>query len=360
MKHVLYCDQPNPTTLSYCARHNVTLNPDDLSWDYALIVKGHVLFRGDCPLIISNDLTMLDIGLLLDGISRPDRTVVACTKESYASAMAGAEPKTLLDPSFNWTKELPWDRRHFAYVVSYGDEKPPLLDQNIFSSLYVIHPAWKMADFQHSGWIGRDLAESYSCDKEIAVDDVYGLKGMKFEPGDVVLDIGANIGMFCITLAKMRPDIRILAFEPLKQNFDNLVHNLTANGIKNVEAYNLAVVSNNRQLYVRSETDMSSIASIYGRSQINVGAGVKYANVVNGVSLDSIFDRFQIKKARLVKIDAEGAEYEILQAFSDFDKIELLSLEAHWNMKSADWTPALLREFLDQKIKGRYSMLECF
>ena len=54
-------------------------------------------------------------------------------------------------------------------------------------------------------------------------------RGIKFEPGDVVLDIGANEGLFSIMLAKLYPYLRIIAFEPVPRTFFQMIRNIGLN-----------------------------------------------------------------------------------------------------------------------------------
>ena len=53
--------------------------------------------------------------------------------------------------------------------------------------------------------------------------DDYALERIPFSSGDWVVDIGANVGMVCIYLAKRFPETRIVAIEPIAENFSNLV-----------------------------------------------------------------------------------------------------------------------------------------
>ncbi|WIH87734.1 hypothetical protein [Brachyspira pilosicoli] len=48
-------------------------------------------------------------------------------------------------------------------------------------------------------------------------------KKIDFKEGDVVLDIGANVGMVSILLVKKFPFLKIYSFEPMKNNYENLL-----------------------------------------------------------------------------------------------------------------------------------------
>src|SRR5262249_31596505 len=61
-------------------------------------------------------------------------------------------------------------------------------------------------------------------------------------PGQVVLDVGANVGAHTVPLAQcVGPAGRVLAFEPQRQAFDCLETNRTLNQLANVEAHHAAV-----------------------------------------------------------------------------------------------------------------------
>lgn len=73
----------------------------------------------------------------------------------------------------------------------------------------------------------------------------YGLDEIEFQPGDVVLDVGANTGIVSIYLAQLHPEIIIHAFEPVPTCASTRapVANLEANGVTNVIPHNLAITA---------------------------------------------------------------------------------------------------------------------
>ena len=59
----------------------------------------------------------------------------------------------------------------------------------------------------------------------------YGLLRNKLIPGDVVVDVGAHVGVFSIIAALLYPGIKIYAFEPMPLNYMYLVKNVRTAGL---------------------------------------------------------------------------------------------------------------------------------
>ncbi|KOV93032.1 FkbM family methyltransferase [Streptomyces sp. NRRL B-3648] len=64
---------------------------------------------------------------------------------------------------------------------------------------------------------GVNRSESDFLHREIFVDDVYFRHGVDLPAGAVVVDVGANIGMFTLCAARRSPGARIIACEPLAE-----------------------------------------------------------------------------------------------------------------------------------------------
>ena len=76
---------------------------------------------------------------------------------------------------------------------------------------------------------------------ELWSEDEYRLKEVLLPPGCVVMDVGANVGLFSIQIALRAPEARIVAIEPEHECFECLQANLHAFSLTNVEAYRLGL-----------------------------------------------------------------------------------------------------------------------
>jgi FkbM family methyltransferase len=126
-------------------------------------------------------------------------------------------------------------------------------------------------------------------------------------PGDVVLDIGANIGYFTLLFARLvGPHGRVFAFEPDPANFELLRRNVAANGYRNVELVPSAV------------SDRTGPARLF-RCADNAGdhraydsADGRHAVAIEAVELDRYLDRPGLR-IDFVKMDIQGSEWRALR-----------------------------------------------
>jgi FkbM family methyltransferase len=164
-------------------------------------------------------------------------------------------------------------------------------------------------------------------EQEMREEDAYDFESIGFRPGDVVIDIGGNIGMVSILLAKKYPFLRIYAFEPVRQSFENFLRNLEMNEIPpgTVVVENMAVTKDSRDVSVRL-----NYVNL-GASKVSSGGINPEEDVVPSVTLQQIVERNGIGKIKLLKIDCEGSEYEIIHSIPPeiFSNIEYLSGEFH-------------------------------
>jgi FkbM family methyltransferase len=143
-------------------------------------------------------------------------------------------------------------------------------------------------------------------------------------PGlQTIVDVGANMGSFAVYAAASNPGARILCYEPHPENFRLLNDNISRNGLQHrVTAFPYAVASTkeSRDFGVGQSPTHSLVGSESGRSES-----------VACTTLQDIFSTQRLEKIDLLKINCEGAEYEILESCSsaDFTHISRIRLEYH-------------------------------
>ena len=132
-----------------------------------------------------------------------------------------------------------------------------------------------------NGW-NADISCIYASAKEIPF-------------GATVIDVGANIGIMACSLAVQRPDLSVIAIEPVPPNVECLRRNVVANGLNNVEVIHAAV------------TDKP------GRVRVNVNGPWSVVMEHGEAEVPAVtLDEFTSRNVGLVKIDVEGWEPYVL------------------------------------------------
>ena len=123
------------------------------------------------------------------------------------------------------------------------------------------------------------------------------------KPGDVVVDVGANIGYYTTLAAKIVGQAgRVIAIEPFPETFAALRDNVQRNRLTNVELVNAAVGDGAvLSLYQDPSGALGTVSMVQQ-------PGWKHVADVPTITLEKAVPPELQKRLRLVKIDAEGAE----------------------------------------------------
>ena len=139
--------------------------------------------------------------------------------------------------------------------------------------------------------------------------DSYCLKHVKFSSDDIVIDCGANYGDLFLYLGDKINESNYVALEPSPIEYQCLLNN-----VPKARVLNLGLSNSNGELdfYLCSESGDSSLVEPKNYTEV-VKVSVR--------TLDSLVDELKIKKCRLLKLEAEGWEPEILDGAKEFIKL---------------------------------------
>jgi FkbM family methyltransferase len=157
---------------------------------------------------------------------------------------------------------------------------------------------------------------------EVMMKKDYG----KIRNNITIIDIGASTGVFSVYACSTAKNLSIYAFEPSLDYFSTLKENIRINNLQSsVKCFNNAVAGANevRNITLRSETFI--YPSLKGESE-NANS-----QSIECVTLAKIMKDNGIEKVGLLKMDCEGAEYEIFKntAADVLEKVEEIRMEYH-------------------------------
>ena len=216
-------------------------------------------------------------------------------------------------------------------------------------------------------------AEARGTLHEICTDRLYFQEGVSILPGDIVFDVGANIGVFTLFAAKQ--GAQIYAYEPIPPTFEVLQHNIHLHGFDNIaQARNIGLSNRTEErlmfhypewsvcdswivqddwialmtenwedaldLFQIADPDRyKAIRSLESKSlQQDAIREIIERAAASQVRIECKFDTLSgviaqenIQSIGLLKLDAEFADWEILNGVKaeDWNRIRQVAMEVH-------------------------------
>ena len=143
-------------------------------------------------------------------------------------------------------------------------------------------------------------------------------------PGMLVVDIGANLGYYCLLEARLigRSGL-VYGIEPVARNFEVLQRNVESNGYENIRLFNMAM-SDRSGTAKFLLTDASNWGSMIDPRSDDKSAYIKerLAQLVRGsvqvptMSLDEFLEQERVSQVNFIRMDIEGYEIEALRGMS--------------------------------------------
>ena len=148
------------------------------------------------------------------------------------------------------------------------------------------------------------------------IKECYMINNLEINEGDVVIDCGAAQGLFYLAVKNFNPEY--YGFEPSPTQFDDLKYNLS--GEKNIYK---------KALWKRTGDELELFVNDWN----NDSSAIKpeeYDEVIKieTLSLDDLIDTIS-KNVKLIKIEAEGAEPEVLHGLDrNISKVDYITIDA--------------------------------
>lgn len=158
----------------------------------------------------------------------------------------------------------------------------------------------------------QDMIQRYVYVFGVWEPDVTAWMRRRLRPGRTLIDVGANIGYFSLLGSTLvGPAGSVVAVEALPATFEQLQTNVALNGARNVRTLNVAA------------TAEPCVVTLYNPEAHNSGTtttvaadGLEPVAQVEGAPLAGLLTAEEVAGARVIKIDVEGAELDVLRGLA--------------------------------------------
>lgn len=184
-----------------------------------------------------------------------------------------------------------------------------LIDQAMEKTIRVNHEGCQLI-FTTPNPLTRWRAETFSKKEPETLKWIDGMK-----EGDVLWDIGANVGLYSIYAAKQR-QMRVFGFEPSVFNLELLGRNCAINNVMDRVTIIPLALSDKTGVNIMRHTStgwggaLSSFGADYGADGKILDTAIEYSTL--GISADALVAKYKIPQPNYIKIDVDGIEHLIL------------------------------------------------
>jgi FkbM family methyltransferase len=156
---------------------------------------------------------------------------------------------------------------------------------------------------------------------------MYDLKRILAKSPRVIVDAGANKGSVSLELSYWFADAQIYAFEPVSNTFKSLVNNTVNNRNIHPFHFGLGDKDENVEIFLSKEDTINSLKTAEA-NQYTIGK-----EIINIIRLDKFLTKHDINHIDILKIDVEGAEFEVLRGCDAliYDAIKCIYLEVGYD-----------------------------
>lgn len=139
-----------------------------------------------------------------------------------------------------------------------------------------------------------------------------------FKEGDVVYDIGANVGAYSLVAAKLFKNINVYAFEPSFVTFPKLCKNIVINHVQETVFPLQIALSDKTSVDIFSYASLATgdSSNVLGDIAVDPKGGPRcpiFRQKVLSYRIDDLISSFHLPSPNHLKIDVDGAELKVLR-----------------------------------------------
>ena len=121
-------------------------------------------------------------------------------------------------------------------------------------------------------------------------------------PGDTVVDVGAHVGAFAISIAKAHPWVPVYAIEADRSNYRHLLRNIRINGLQNVVPIRAAIAARGHRARIFTRSGDGTCVTLSPQ------VAAEYEEIrsarVPAITLDELFAKHDITACRLLRVSS--------------------------------------------------------
>lgn len=174
--------------------------------------------------------------------------------------------------------------------------------------------------------------------QEIWLERIYTGRFYRPADGDVIVDAGANIGVFTIYIARQNPRCKVFALEPFAENFQYLQSNVAEAGLTSVTCCEVALGAEcgKGQMQAVGARSLDHVLRVDSKQEVGIPV----------IPLSGVFDLVHAQEIDFLKVDIEGSEHDVFDAASPdvLGRFKRIAMEYHDQI--APGTLELLRNVL--------------
>lgn len=199
---------------------------------------------------------------------------------------------------------------------------------------------------EHRAWTSQLVARNLDKGE-------YYLQAMKAKnkipPGSTILDLGTNVAVTAVLVAKLFPDVKVIGVEAIPYNYVAALKNVEVNGVADRVTILCAALSSDptktlTMSYNTGNTGSSTSSDEFYKRGSDLRFEKRTVNVKT-ITVDEIIDHFGITSAPFIKLDCEGCEYDVIPNLSaralDIFRHALVFGETHCDRMTVD--PAIIK-----------------
>jgi len=154
----------------------------------------------------------------------------------------------------------------------------------------------------------RDVVRNTIIENKIFDNDVYEYSKKYIKENSVVIDAGANYGQLSILFSKVKPGVKVYAFEAYKYISQILLKNVKINNA-NVKIYNCILSDENKKNLIISDSILKEFNN-YGSNSVELETDENQGNLINSIKIDDLDIQ---EKISFMKIDVQGYDLKVLK-----------------------------------------------